>query len=121
LPAKLVGPLRDHLVQVRVLHEQDLDAGFGETYLPYALAKKYEGAGKGWGWQYVFPSEKLSVDPRSGSRAVIISMKKPFNVRSRNRRMPRALSNPQAPTRCATASRRICCNPATTFVLCKSY
>lgn len=64
LPAKLVQPLRDHLVHVRELHEQDLNAGYGETYLPHALAKKYPGAAKGWGWQYVFPSEKLSIDPR---------------------------------------------------------
>ena len=66
LPAKLVEPLRDHLTAVRVLHEQDIDAGYGEVYLPYALEKKYPAIGKGWGWQYVFPSEKLSIDPRSG-------------------------------------------------------
>jgi len=31
-----------------------------------ALERKYPNASKEWGWQYVFPSSKLSVDPRSG-------------------------------------------------------
>ena len=34
--------------------------------LPYALARKYPGAGREWGWQFVFPSEGLSTDPRDG-------------------------------------------------------
>jgi integron integrase len=34
--------------------------------MPYALERKYPNAGKEWGWQWVFPSEKLSRDPRSG-------------------------------------------------------
>jgi integron integrase len=66
LPARLVEPLRGHLVRARMLHEQDLAAGQGEVYLPFALARKYPSAGRTWGWQYVFPSERLSVDPRSG-------------------------------------------------------
>jgi integrase len=36
------------------------------VYLPFALDKKYPVAGREWGWQYVFPSRNLSVDPRSG-------------------------------------------------------
>jgi len=40
--------------------------GYGAVYLPYALEKKYPNAAKDWGWQYVFPSRNLSVDPRSG-------------------------------------------------------
>ena len=35
-------------------------------YLPYALEKKYPNAAKEWGWQYVFPADALSRDPRSG-------------------------------------------------------
>lgn len=34
--------------------------------MPMALDKKYQNAGKSWSWQYMFPSAKLSVDPRSG-------------------------------------------------------
>ncbi len=35
-------------------------------YLPDALDRKYPNAGKNWSWQYVFPTQQLSVDPRSG-------------------------------------------------------
>lgn len=66
LPAALAAPLRTHLERVRELHRQDLAAGYGAVYLPYALERKYPGAARDWGWQYVFPSAKLAVDPRSG-------------------------------------------------------
>ncbi|MDR4509392.1 MAG: tyrosine-type recombinase/integrase, partial [Candidatus Brocadiaceae bacterium] len=46
-------------------HEQDVKKGLGEVYLPYALSRKYPNAAREWGWQYVFPSQKLSKDPRS--------------------------------------------------------
>ncbi len=58
--------LRRHLQAVKRLHEADLAAGVGEVYLPTALARKYPRAGTEWGWQYVFPSDKLANDPRSG-------------------------------------------------------
>jgi integron integrase len=66
LPAALSGALGEHLVQVRALHGRDVAAGVGPVYLPYALDRKYPGAGRDWGWQYVFPSERLAVDPRGG-------------------------------------------------------
>lgn len=66
LPASLMAPLRKHLARVKALHEADLKAGFGDVYLPYALARKYPNAGREWCWQYVFPSCKRTVDPRSG-------------------------------------------------------
>ena len=51
--------------KVRKLHETDLADGFGEVYMPGALGRKYPAACREWGWQYVFPSARLSVDPRS--------------------------------------------------------
>src|SRR5215207_9625158 len=66
LPRPLAGPLRHQLEKVKVLHVQDLREGFGEVYLPYALGRKYPNAAREWAWQYVFPSAKLSADPRSG-------------------------------------------------------
>ena len=65
LPMPLHEPLMMHLVRAKELHEQDLSNGYGEVYLPGALAKKYPNAAKAWGWQYVFPSKGLSKDPRS--------------------------------------------------------
>ncbi|SRR5712691_8471373 len=66
LPERLIEPLQRHLERVRELHGEDLTAGFGSVYLPYALDRKYPNAGRQWMWQYVFPSARLSKDPRSG-------------------------------------------------------
>ncbi|MEA3275913.1 MAG: integron integrase [Pseudomonadota bacterium] len=66
LPNKAADALRAHLERVRELHTEDLAQGYGEVYLPDALARKYPSAAKSWGWQYVFPSGRISADPRSG-------------------------------------------------------
>jgi integron integrase len=62
LPAALIEPLKQHLLKVKQLHDEDLAAGFGEVFMPMALDKKYPGAGREWSWQYVFPSIKRSID-----------------------------------------------------------
>ncbi len=67
LPQALVESLKLHLEKIRALHQEDLAAGNSDVYLPYALARKYPNAGQDWGWQYIFPSAKLSTDPRSGA------------------------------------------------------
>lgn len=66
LPGSLVDPLRQQLVAVRATHEADRAAGFGAVYLPYALVRKYPGAEREWGWQYVFPAARRARDPRDG-------------------------------------------------------
>ncbi|OGO40290.1 MAG: integrase, partial [Chloroflexi bacterium RBG_16_57_9] len=65
LPDSLIAPLQEHLQRVKRLHEEDLAKGYGAVYLPYALDRKYPNAEREWAWQYVFPSDRLSVDPRS--------------------------------------------------------
>jgi integron integrase len=65
LADEIVIPLQRHLETIRTLHERDVSDGFGAVYLPYALAKKYPNANREWKWQYVFPSSKRSIDPRS--------------------------------------------------------
>jgi len=72
LPETLVAPLKDHLRIVKRTHEEDLAKGYGAVYLPYALERplegisdKYPNAEREWIWQYVFPANRLSVDPRS--------------------------------------------------------
>ncbi len=67
LPDSVVAPLRKQLEYVKRLHKQDLAQGYGAVYLPDALARKYPDAEREWGWQWVFPSPRLSVDPRSGA------------------------------------------------------
>ena len=66
LPLSLCEPLERQLARVKRLHEQDVRAGYGSAYLPYALKRKYPYADREWGWQYVFAAHKLSKDPRTG-------------------------------------------------------
>jgi integron integrase len=66
LPDSLTQPLREHLRGVRKLYDLDLAEGFGEVYLPFALARKAPGAARAWAWQYVFPADQRAVDPRDG-------------------------------------------------------
>jgi len=66
LPATVKDQLKNHLIEVKSLHESDLSRGYGEVHLPDALSRKYPNSGKEWAWQYVFPANSLSVDPRSG-------------------------------------------------------
>ncbi len=65
LPESAKPLLKDHLEKVKYIHERDLKMNFGAVYLPFALARKYKNAAKQWGWQYVFPSDRISSDPRS--------------------------------------------------------
>ena len=66
MPEAIKNPLREHLTSVKKIHDDDIEKGFGEVYLPEALNRKYPNAAKEWRWQYVFPAAALSVDPRSG-------------------------------------------------------
>ena len=66
LPRALKQRLTLQIAAVQKLHKEDLKHGFGDVYLPYALDRKYKNAAKEFVWQYVFPAEKLSIDPRSG-------------------------------------------------------
>ena len=65
-PDLLQEPLRLHLNQVKALHEKDLFEGYGTVHLPNALDKKYLNANREWIWQYIFPANKRSLDPRTG-------------------------------------------------------
>lgn len=68
LPEIVREPLQKQLQKVKKLHDKDLAAGYGTVYLPNALQRKYPNTIREFGWQYVFPSRNLSVDPRSGRK-----------------------------------------------------
>jgi integron integrase len=67
LPDSLSEPLARQIAEARAQHDRDLAAGFGAVYLPFALARKYRGAACNWVWQYVFPAQRRSRDPRDGT------------------------------------------------------
>jgi integron integrase len=67
LPVKIANSMRQHIADMKRQHEVDIQDGFGSVYMPAELVKKYGKSDKQWVWQYVFPSSKLSVDPRTQS------------------------------------------------------
>ncbi len=64
-PAVVRAALPTWLSRVRRIHTDDLAEGFGAVFLPDAIARKYPGAERDWGWQFVFPAEHMSTDPRT--------------------------------------------------------
>jgi len=58
--------LRRQVEAVRVLHQKELEEGFGEVYIRKALAGENAGVVPEVGWQWVFPAKERSIDPRSG-------------------------------------------------------
>jgi integron integrase len=65
LPENLVLPLRAQMQHAKARHDRDLQAGHGDVWLPHALSVKFPGAVRSWGWQWVFPSDTRSMDPRT--------------------------------------------------------
>jgi len=68
LPDKLNLELQQHLEVVRRTWQEDVSAGHGRVWLPEALRRKFPSAEKEWGWQWVFPSAELSIDPETKVR-----------------------------------------------------
>jgi integron integrase len=68
LPGAVKADLARHLEGVRAQHEADVRRGAGWVELPWALARKYPGAGREWAWQWVFPATRLYVDRVTGQR-----------------------------------------------------
>ena len=66
LPEAIIDPLKKHLDFVRELFKKDIRDGFDSVQMPYALEKKYQNAGREFGWRFVFPADRISTDPRSG-------------------------------------------------------
>lgn len=66
LPDAVISSLQRQIERVRLIHEDDLAAGYGEVYLPYALDQKYPSAARELAWQYLFPALRRALDPRSG-------------------------------------------------------
>ena len=65
-PKTILADIRFQVNKVKELHQNDLAQGYGSVYLPSGLANKYKSSAKEFMWQYLFPSKKISIDPRSG-------------------------------------------------------
>ena len=65
LPIKLKQKLLMQVEIVSEMHQKDLSDGYGSVYLPFALEKKTPNAKYETKWQFLFPMNKVSKDPRS--------------------------------------------------------
>ncbi len=54
------------ILHSQLLYKKDIEEGFGEVYMPEALARKYPNAAKSIRWQWLFPAQRRSLDPRTG-------------------------------------------------------
>jgi integron integrase len=68
LPSICIGELKQQIAFVKKQHEADKLLGYGSVYLPNALSRKYPKAAFSLAWQYIFPANQYSVDPRSGTK-----------------------------------------------------
>ena len=66
LPASARPALERHLEGLRNLHEADRAAGTSGVELPDGLDRKFRNAGRGWGWQWLFPATRIATDRRTG-------------------------------------------------------
>jgi integron integrase len=66
LPEKLVPDIQWAAARVGKLHELDLQEGYGEVQMPYALARKYPNQAGSLHWQFLFAANQRSTDPVSG-------------------------------------------------------
>lgn len=58
LPAALTAEMHEQIVHSRLLHQEDLAAGWGETWLPDAIARKIPSAAKDSRWHWIFPATR---------------------------------------------------------------
>jgi len=65
LPEKLVPDLQRAMARVDKLHALDLEEGYGEVQMPYALARKYPNQACSVHWQFLFAANQRSIDPVS--------------------------------------------------------
>jgi len=66
LPERAVDELKRQIETAERLHRIDVEEGYPEVYLPYALSRKYPNAASELSWKWVFPSRQRSLDKRSG-------------------------------------------------------
>jgi integron integrase len=66
LPTKYADDLREWIRRRKLLYDADKAKNMHEVEVPGALARKYPRAPFELGWQYVFPADDYSADPRSG-------------------------------------------------------
>ncbi|MDG2012556.1 MAG: integron integrase [Pirellulaceae bacterium] len=65
LPTKIAEPIAQQIQRVARLHQSDIESGAGNVHLPHAMVRKNGNLRRHLSWQYLFPAQHLSRDPRS--------------------------------------------------------
>ncbi|MDC7126036.1 MAG: integron integrase, partial [Spirochaetales bacterium] len=63
LPEQIINRIKQHLSKIRKFYNEDRKNNIAGVMLPDALNQKYKNASKDWSWFWVFPAQRLSVDP----------------------------------------------------------
>jgi len=67
LPKSLIPTLANHIVRVKRMHDNDLHNGLGQAFLPGAFHLKNPGASRDFRWQFLFPSDRVFYDEKTGN------------------------------------------------------
>lgn len=65
LPASLADALKHHIKRVKRIYQRDVEKGYGNIALPYALHRKFGRVTSDFKWFFLFPSSKLARDSKS--------------------------------------------------------
>jgi len=116
--------IRDEMLKqiaaVKTLHHKDLEEGFGDVYIPEALARKYPKASRATGWQWVFPAKQRSIDPRSGKKMRHHVLESVLQKAVKHTVEQAGIDKKLAATRYATVSPHICWKAGSISAFCRS-
>lgn len=65
LPESLKEDLHEQIERAKGIYEKDRANNIAGVEIPYSLQRKYPNAGKEWPWFWIYPSYKISADPRT--------------------------------------------------------
>ncbi len=68
LPTSLVESIKIQIAIASSLHQEDRLSGYGEVYLPNAMANTYPSARKQTAWQFLFPASQLTLDYQTNTQ-----------------------------------------------------
>lgn len=68
LPRSLRDEIAETMAQREAWHATDVLRGYADVDLPHALHRKYPGAARQLGWQFLFATDRYVTDPVSGVR-----------------------------------------------------
>ena len=66
LPESLVSKLKEHIADVKLLHEKDLSEGWGKVLLPPGISKRSPESAKEFRWQWLFPQKNRWKNEKTG-------------------------------------------------------